>query len=584
MTTQADLTLQAGRQPFAYLEIDVEACNLTYGTAPCTATLGTTGTRACFNSAATCQAKNVVATHLVTKTLRFCDVAAGVSPAFDALPLVTAIDYAPTRINREEGIGARETVRIQLIDTTHNDVGFDPYLATRTYDPLAQSTFWPKFLARWPYLHLRPLRVYVGFLDAGGTVAGFQALHYVIDKVDGPDATGKVTITAKDVLALADDDKVKYPPARSGWELKTAISATDLTAELVSASDDDPTVGLVKIGDEVISFVRDGSTLISLVRGFDNTPIDEHDAKEKVQEVIQIAGRVDHVLADLLLASGVSPTYLPLASWDAEITTWLGEGMLKGNLSEPTGIKSLIQSICKQTATFLWWDARTKLVQLRCIRPYLDVEVVDLTHVDHLGDGKLALTSDPAKRVSSAWYSFKPIDWYGTGTDDSDFARITINSDPGAEDDQGLTWRSANVRTIRARLADDTGEALAATVTERLRRGFASPPWRLTATLDAKDAARVWAGTFVRITCRGLVDDTGTVRPKVFQVIEARTVHNGHALEITAESTDFQGRYSVYTADAIADYVINQIDHGYVSYYCNDFDLMPDGTDPYQYG
>ena len=57
------------REPVQIVEIDIDFCTLTYGSSPCTASLGTTGVRKCYNSFNTCQAKS--AFNKGTLTLRF---------------------------------------------------------------------------------------------------------------------------------------------------------------------------------------------------------------------------------------------------------------------------------------------------------------------------------------------------------------------------------------------------------------------------------------------------------------------------------------------------------------------------------
>ena len=44
-----------GRKPITIVEIDVDFCALTYGTAPCTAALSAATPRKCFNTFKTCQ-------------------------------------------------------------------------------------------------------------------------------------------------------------------------------------------------------------------------------------------------------------------------------------------------------------------------------------------------------------------------------------------------------------------------------------------------------------------------------------------------------------------------------------------------
>ena len=42
-----------GREPITIVELEQDTCGLRYGVAPCTAVLGLTGDRKCFNTRAT---------------------------------------------------------------------------------------------------------------------------------------------------------------------------------------------------------------------------------------------------------------------------------------------------------------------------------------------------------------------------------------------------------------------------------------------------------------------------------------------------------------------------------------------------
>src|SRR5690606_39512397 len=86
---------------------------------------------------------------------------------------------------------------------------FGPYEGERPYDQMKRGTFWTKWLARNPYYQNRPIRVLHGY--EGQPLSEYRTRHYFIERIQGPDATGRVTITAKDVLKLADDERAQAP-------------------------------------------------------------------------------------------------------------------------------------------------------------------------------------------------------------------------------------------------------------------------------------------------------------------------------------------------------------------------------------
>lgn len=67
--TYASEKIKAGRRPCTIVEIDQDVCSLTYGCGACTAAIGTTGSRKCYNTRETCQ--DPVNFTKTSQTLRF---------------------------------------------------------------------------------------------------------------------------------------------------------------------------------------------------------------------------------------------------------------------------------------------------------------------------------------------------------------------------------------------------------------------------------------------------------------------------------------------------------------------------------
>ena len=131
-----------------YCELDVNRCSLTYGSAPCTASVGVTGDFKCYNSPRTCQdPSNYDGSE--TKTIRWVMPTGGNGSPEDAIPSITGISRRPQRIMPGESLGVRESVTVTFGNHRHNDVGFDDYLSDRTGNPYEKGTFWGKFLARY---------------------------------------------------------------------------------------------------------------------------------------------------------------------------------------------------------------------------------------------------------------------------------------------------------------------------------------------------------------------------------------------------------------------------------------------------
>lgn len=213
-----------------YIEIDAPRCSLTYGTSPCTASIGTTGDRKCFNSIATCQDRANFDDDPVT--MRFAKPAL-YRPA--DIPVLAAslvsVDVTPGRISLGEDLGQRATLTAVFRDHPWSDTGpgGDPYLADRAYNPYRQGTFFGKFRVRQKYLRGAPLRYIRG--ELGQAIEDMEVRHYFVDSIDGPMPDGTFRIVAKDLLKFADNDRAMAPVPNNGY-LLSAITETDTVATL----------------------------------------------------------------------------------------------------------------------------------------------------------------------------------------------------------------------------------------------------------------------------------------------------------------------------------------------------------------
>ncbi|GAG23593.1 unnamed protein product, partial [marine sediment metagenome] len=98
--------IKVGKQAITILELDLDACSLTYGNSPCTAS-GTAPLK-CFNTFGTCQ--DTANFDKTSKTFRFSDrVIDGVQEAGDAptFPTIRGISHSPTVLTPSKGLGIR---------------------------------------------------------------------------------------------------------------------------------------------------------------------------------------------------------------------------------------------------------------------------------------------------------------------------------------------------------------------------------------------------------------------------------------------------------------------------------------------
>lgn len=124
-----------GREVVSLVELDQPLCTRTYGSSPCAAVLGTTGTRKCYNTRATCQ--DPANYSAGTLTLKFSRPQPGLDAYGYVIPCVRSLDTSSGAVNfggmdkDTSPLGAREVVSIECDDFQHSDLLVDPYRLER---------------------------------------------------------------------------------------------------------------------------------------------------------------------------------------------------------------------------------------------------------------------------------------------------------------------------------------------------------------------------------------------------------------------------------------------------------------------
>ena len=332
---------QSGRQPVQIVEIEWDQCSLTYGVAPCTAALGTTGDAKCYNTRATCQ--DVPNYTRATRTARYCRPQDGVPLEWGCIPSLVSASTAPTVLNpggadRDRSpFGTGATVQIVFQDHPHSGNREDKYRAERLtgaamasgvgHDPLKMGTYWTKALRRTPYYVNRKVTVREGYV--GQDLADMQTRSYFISEISGPDEPGRVTLTARDILAQAAKEKAQAPRESEG---QLAADIDDAVTSLViigyrDVADYPAGGGTVRIGDEIMTYtgaVEDPATaeitLSGVARGTDGTVANSQKAEETVQLCLRYTNLPCWEVANDLLANYtiIDSSFIPFADWRSE--------------------------------------------------------------------------------------------------------------------------------------------------------------------------------------------------------------------------------------------------------------------------
>lgn len=575
-----------GRQPIVIVEVDQDRCGRVFGVAPCTG-VG----EPCFNTYATCKSANnyELGTPL---TLRFCQN--NVGQPFDSqylIPLLEDVETTPTRINPGGGdgnaspFGERASISVTLNDAPHSDNRVDPYLSQRSYNPLERSTFWRKWLARNPYYNGRAIRVREGYL--GQAWADMQLRHYVMDKIAV--RNGKISITGKDILKLADDKQAVAPNPTGAYLMgdmtETQTNCVVFGAALAAFGSN----GTLRIGNECVQYAGSSSdangriTLNNLARGTDGTTVDSHSDKDAVQVCLRFGHWLPWQLIRTLLVdyASIPATYIDSAAWDAEGSTWLNQFTVTRLITEPTGVAQLVGEICQQVLMYVWWDERAKQIKMRALRPFDDDAIASINDDDHIVADSVQLSEDADSRASQVWVYYGQLDPTESLDNTKNYAKLRVRVDTNAE--SGFQFNDTRIAKIFAAWIETDAQAI--NLAARYLGRYRSNVKILSLQLDAKDRD-VWTGSVVDVETAQLVDERGLPKLARFEVISAHEPSSGELIQLELMGSDYDAstlvRYAYYMIDTAPIYAnATTAERRKGAWLADAAGKMPDGTDGY---
>lgn len=581
------------REPVTLVEIDLDRCARTWGTAPCTAALSGDVPRKCFNTFGTCKAKAAFLS--APYTLRFAEPRPGLPKGEILFPFLDKVSQITATVNiagSDESLGPlgrRATVKVTFQDAPHNDFGLDPYQAERIsgaaqwggvgYDPGARGTFFGKLRARWPHYTGRPLRILEGYLD-GGTFTLEQTRHYILTDWTGPDEGGRVQLEAKDPISALADDRAVWPPVSPGV-LAAAITAGDLAATLSPAGIGDaeyPASGRAKVGSEILSYTRAGDAITITGRGVANTTAAAHEAGDTFQHVEWVnEERLDDFVYRVA-STVLAPAHLPKATkWTPAISRWMPSIRLQTHIA-PTGISKLLGSLSVLGVSIFWEDVAQEMA-LVPDRPVDNDTIYTLTDRDHIKAAKIEDRN--GDRLTELYFWTVQIDPTKGNDDKGNFRRTSLFADLDAKDDRA--FGDTRLRHVVCRWFDNGSDIVVGTLGKRLLSRFVNAPRRLVLTVDPKDRTIPLAAV-VEVTTRLLQDETGASNPQFWQVISREPSGPGGDVELVLQAYTFGPRYAYATEDTRPTYLAStRAQRLRGMYACDPVTLkMSNGDDPYR--
>jgi len=646
--------VKVGRVPATLIEIDLDKCANTYGTSPCTASLSA-GSE-CYNCRAHCQdPDNYVNTDILTHKFSDRDI-----QGEPYIPCVKKSKLIPVTITPGQPFNRRASITITIQDFPHHDRGIDPYVNTRSYTPNEQGSYFGKLLARNPYYTGRPLRLMTGYIGDTFSTGDFKTQNFIIEKMN-LSAKGVVTIVAKDILKLADDERALCPFVSDG-KLEAGITSGATSLTVTSGTEDDyldvnilgddtfntgewtegagwsvdggiatsvsgssseihkpvyieelatyvvtftvsnrtsgsvtPRFGggttvngtarsadgtytetmvtvvgnetfklgasvtfagdvsvisvrrieeYIRIGDEVIYAPytnRAANVFSNLTRASWNTTAESHDVDESVQvcKYFNFTNVVDVVNELMVNHALIDPSYIPRTDWDIEKETWLIGSNLTALITEPTGVKTLLDELSEQLMVYFWWDAFNQEIPLKAIAPRAPATITLDEDSNIIGDATVKTVQEDRKSRVLVYYNPRnPVNF----SDPTDFIGVygLVDLDEESRD----KYNDKRLKIIYSRWI--TSDGVAIQTGSRTRNQFRNPPRIVEFLMDAKDSDNE-TGDFVNINTRQIQDADGSNLQLLTQIIRAEEVTRkvpGTFYKYSAQVTQFTGRYA----------------------------------------
>jgi len=444
-------------------------------------------------------------------TYRFCENRSPVPAGLDAIPTLSSQSVSPAEVDINGGLGVRASC----------SVSFDDHMDYAIFGSVtAPVRFWPTWRANHPFYQGQRLSLFSGYIiDGVFDSANFQRRDYVLETFAM--TRGKVSITGKDPLKLADNNRAQAPRASRGLLLGD-VTDVQTTITLTPAGIGDaeyPASGWIRIGSEVMSFTRAGDAL-TVVRAQYNTQAAEHSEGDTVQLCLYYSDSVAEIVNDLLTNyADVDAAYIPLAAWEDEAEIYL-PGLYEALITEPVGVQALVKELGQQAPHYLYWDERTNLIQFVAVKAPPETAVT-VTDEANILENSFAYQDMQDLRVSRVIVNFGQFDPTKKLDEFSNYRQTFVRVDNTAEADYG----SQKIRTINSRWISNLNKAAAIRLAARIGRRFSQAPRMFNFSLDAKDAD-IWTGTPCFVDSAWVVNPDGSRTPVAAQVISAQESDN----------------------------------------------------------
>lgn len=576
------------REVFEMVEIDLPLCTRVYGSAPCTAVLGTSGVRKCYNLRATCQdPANYNAGGPLT--LRFCRPGR-IPHGVLAFPTLGRVSQNSASVNiagsdpRSSQLGKRATLSFDIGDFTYHERGIDPYVSERVsgtaqtdeggYRPEDRGTFLAKLKTRWPNYQDASVRLIRGYL-VNGAITDQTTYRYLMSEMAGP-SKGVVRCEALGVLNLADPKKALCPkPSNGRITLDMNAVVTNFTVTPTGAGAEYAASGFVQIDNEIMSFTRSGD-VFTVTRGRRGTVAASHTAGATAQQTYSPRlVRIDEVARQLVQNFTATPSsYVDFAEWQAEVNIWAPGLVLETDIGTPTPVSTLLAELSDLGCT-VFEDEQAGKLRLRLNRPVLGETIRD---VSDRSAKEITQEDRDEDRITQVLFRHKRSDPTKALTDKANFQRNILTVDTEVT----LLWGSSKTREIVTRWLDQGDDATVQIVSQRLLNRFKTAPKRVRVLLDARDKSAKLMDV-VRLASEDVPDETGKASNLLWQIIGRSEPIPYHEIMVEMQAFDFVAKYGFIMQNTANVYgSATDTEKQFGGYIVGASLKFPDGADPYR--
>lgn len=556
-----ELKTQAGGQRIDVVQIDLGECVHQFGVAPCTAT----GER-CFKSWESCKDPANYNETSNSRTVSLCTPVSDLPVGWNLIPMLKSVTFDPGDVTPDDGIGKVGSVTINCLNAPHDDVGIDPYLITRSYDPLVRGTFWPRLRTRWPHYQGRMLRWYTGYLHSPFDLSNLKMRTYQIEAITGFGNRSGVSIKAKDPLKLADNERAQFPRKSTG-KLAVAISTVgavtqiDITTGDPSEYDLYPfeTISAVRMKGEVFRYtgttpILNGVRLTGVLRGPPGpytTAVEAHDIGDEVQKCAWWDNMLPPTIMRWLLVLGgsVPEQFIDLAKWETLYTFWLGSQTLTRLVTEPEGVNSQLSDILLQSSSWgTWWDEVGQEIGYEVFRPAgIDETVFAFNDDNHFVNDTLVVDDVPDRLVNYCVIQYGQLNPTIKTDEPANYRNSVVSID--ADSVSSREVGGIRAKTVFGVWHAATPDGVVQRIARRITTARGAVPQKVTFKVARKDDS-VRTGNFVDITTGALRDVYGNVRTVRMRVVKAD--HGDDIVTYTAMQDFISDRYSLIAPTAYA--------------------------------